>query len=48
MNSAKRREVRRELRRERMAEAVFWCIMIPASIGMSIAVLGLTRVFFSY
>ena len=48
MNSAKRRELRRELKRERMAEAVFWCVMIPASLAMSIGVLGLIRVFFTY
>lgn len=48
MNSAKRRELRRELIKERVAEGLFWCIMIPASIGMMCFTLGLIRVFFTY
>ena len=46
MNSARLRKIRKENRRERMVEAIFWLFMIPASIGMVLVLLALTRVFF--
>mgnify|MGYP003146998868 CR=1 FL=1 len=46
MNRLRSKRLRKEKRRERMIEAIFWLFMIPASIGMVLVLLALTRVFF--
>jgi hypothetical protein len=47
MNSAKRNLIQREKRINQLVEGIFWVVMIPAGLFVSIGLLFMTQILFT-